>query len=281
MKSPGLGFPPLPFAFLLLRLAFAALPLAAESPAPTMENTSLVAAYEVRGTELLPDRPAPATKADRELHARIWKALRTLVPAPLLAEIERFELFYSAEPRRDASETDGYAALADDDRGFILGLELDAATAAFIDRDPEARKEYLATLVHEFGHVLSLAPSQMAAEGEEGGLVLAEGRLAKDSYLNRFYERFWAAAYPGRGADTSSDEEGEALYDRAPSSFVSPYAATGPLEDFAESFASFVLDPKPRGSSIKARKVLFFYAGPELLSLREGFRRGIAALASN
>ncbi len=50
--------------------------------------------------------------------------------------------------------------------------------------------------------------------------------------------------------------------------FVSDYAATSPEEDIAESFATFVLKPKPTGDTLADEKVAFFYDYPELVKLR-------------
>jgi hypothetical protein len=118
----------------------------------------------------------------------------------------------------------------------------------------------------------------MGPDEGDGGLALDEGTLRKDAFLNRFYESFWQKAYPDRGTETRSDAEGSALYAQAPNSFVSEYAATGPLEDFAESFSSFVIGAKKEGDSIAARKILFFYGYPELVALRNEMRKGLASL---
>ena len=49
---------------------------------------------------------------------------------------------------------------------------------------------------------------------------------------------------------------------------MTDYAATNPGEDIAESFTSFVMEPKPDGDTIAEEKVLFFYEYPELVQLR-------------
>lgn len=264
-------------AIFLLFFVFAVAPLVAEAPA-TKDDTSVVAAYAVKAGSLIPGSPAPAGADDDATYRQIWAAVKTIVPQTLLGRITRFEIFSTDASSDSASETDGYASLGDDGKTFVLGLNLDSATTAFVDNDREARKEYIQTLVHEFGHVLSLDPSQMSPDGSGGGLEIDEGTLLPDSYLNRFYVKFWKETWPNHGPETSSDEEGTALYNKAPSSFVSEYAATGPLEDFAETFSSFILDTKPKGRDIKDQKVLFFYDYPELVAMRDAFAKGISAL---
>jgi hypothetical protein len=95
------------------------------------------------------------------------------------------------------------------------------------------------------------------------------------------YRKSWDAVttlIPEPLIDAPSDEEGLALYDRAPSSFVSPYAATGPLEDFAETFSSFVLSDKPVDTSIKSRKISFFCGYPSVVGLRAKIRKRVGRL---
>lgn len=61
--------------------------------------------------------------------------------------------------------------------------------------------------------------------------------------------------------------------------FVSPYAATNPREDIAESWTEFILRPKPSGTSIADQKVLFFYEFPELVQAREEIIQGVCQYA--
>jgi hypothetical protein len=254
----------------------------AESPAASQDETRVLAAYALSDGKLTPDDPAPASKEERATHEKYWAAVKTLIPADLLGKVGRLEVFaVDAGKSDEVDSTDGYANLSDDGSYFVLGLNDESAKAAFIDRDLDALKDYEATIIHEFGHVLSLEPGQMVEAGEEEGISLDEGKLRKDAFLNRFYESFWKQAYPSRGAETKSDEEGSALYAEAPDAFVTEYAATGPLEDFAESFARFVVGDKPSGSAIKTQKVLFFYQSAAVVSLRGAIRKGIAALGGN
>ena len=60
----------------------------------------------------------------------------------------------------------------------------------------------------------------------------------------------------------------EDFYKTYEDQFVSDYAPTSPMEDIAESWAFFVLSPKPELSSIANEKILFFYEYPELVELR-------------
>jgi hypothetical protein len=49
------------------------------------------------------------------------------------------------------------------------------------------------------------------------------------------------------------------------------------MEDIAESWAFFVLSPKPELKSIADEKILFFYEYPELVELRTQILNNICA----
>lgn len=223
----------------------------------------VVASYPVHGG-VLEGRAA-------EEHRRIWASIGAFVPGSLWGLVDTVELFLPPENLPEgAAATDGYASLNENGLTFTLGLNLDSARAAFLDRDPEALGEYRRTVLHEFGHVLALQASQRdESETVRGTLVIDEGTLVPGAYLNLFFDRFWKPSYPGRGPETTSDAEGSALYQKSPGAFVTEYAATGPLEDFAESFAVFVTEPLPTGTGLRDQKVRFFSGWPELVSLRD------------
>ncbi len=69
------------------------------------------------------------------------------------------------------------------------------------------------------------------------------------------------------------------FYHDHPTQFITPYAATSPEEDIAETWAYFVLNARPADDSVAHRKVLFFYAYPELVDLRNAIISNICAYA--
>jgi hypothetical protein len=109
-----------------------------------------------------------------------------------------------------------------------------------------------------------------------------------EAYLNAFGNRFWTGeVYESwievffmvyndpAGYRTALDE----FYANHREQFVSPYAATNPREDIAESWTEFILRPKPSGTSIADQKVLFFYEFPELVQTREEIIQGVCQYA--
>ncbi len=141
------------------------------------------------------------------------------------------------------------------------------------------QKDLVHTMVHEYGHILSLNTAQVS--GNVGSscpyLKLEEGCAKQGSYINEFYDRFWKQY----GADVPADEgqdqnEVSDFYNSRSSSFVSEYAATNYTEDWAESWAIFVTQPKPTGNQEKDQKVQLFYNHPELVDARNRIRVQIA-----
>lgn len=148
------------------------------------------------------------------------------------------------------------------------------------------------TLVHEFGHLLTLNAEQVPPsasvfnnpddqdvyESEKAACAEyfpGEGCSTASSYINAFYDRFWVDIYDEwdeinyANDDETYYEMLDDFYYKYEDQFISDYAATTPEEDIAESWSFFVLAPKPTGSSIADQKVLFFYEYPELVQLRD------------
>ena len=148
------------------------------------------------------------------------------------------------------------------------------------------------TLIHEFGHLLTLNDDQVspsmavfnnphdpAVRSHEAGMCQNffphEGCSNRDSYINQFYQRFWSDKYnEWYQVETIQDEylyytRLNEFYEKYQDQFVTEYAPTNPGEDIAETWAYFVLTPKPQGSTIAEQKVLFFYEYPELVQLRQ------------
>jgi hypothetical protein len=101
-----------------------------------------------------------------------------------------------------------------------------------------------------------------------------EGCANSDSYINAFYDQFWVnihAEWNKINLEEDKDKYSEkldAFYQKYQDQFVTDYAPTNPEEDIAESWAFFVLGPKPTDNTIADEKVLFFYQYPELVKLR-------------
>lgn len=131
------------------------------------------------------------------------------------------------------------------------------------------------TLIHEFAHVLSLNTDEVDltyASCEK--LELWEGCPQPDSQILGFYENFWEpygdAAPPQDNYDWNV---ADAWYATHESDYVSNYAAMNIVEDYAETWAAFVVtDVQPTGDTVLADKFEFLWTDAEQLELRKNIR---------
>lgn len=166
-----------------------------------------------------------------------WQSFDWMTPDDRTMMIDMVEIF-------EGNETNAYVKVAG---GTSATLGLNSA--------PFIPSETIQNSLHELAHLLSLTPEEVDYSlyekycwtnyTEEGGCFY------EDSYLYQFYGRFWLLDF---------EETGEY--------FLSEYATTHEQEDFAESFMYFVLYPKPEGTTIAERKILFFYEFDEMITLR-------------
>lgn len=215
----------------------------------------------------------------RAVHESIWNYFASLIPA---------------EERRFVTE---FAILSDGSSKILAGvsptyqdpsnwtLKVDVADAG----DPYGLTY---TLLHEFGHFLTLKPDQVAPDSnvfynpEDEAIYqqalatcpryfTGEGCSNSGSYINEFFNRYWGGFYEEwmqinatRGQDSYRDLLMD-FHNKYQDQFLTEYAPTSPEEDIAEAWAFFVLSPKPEATTIADQKILFFYEYPELVALRE------------
>jgi hypothetical protein len=248
------------------------------------EQESRLVTYSVQGNRLSNPlyEAVPADlqdeQADTATQQAIWDYFATLVPEQSREFLTEFTVL-----------TDGnsnlLAAVAQSDQDPAhWRLEVDIA-------DTQDHENLTFTLIHEFGHLLTLNEEQVSpsvslfndphnpdVRAHQAAMCpnffASEGCSRDDSYLNQFYGRFWADKYEEwYQVDTIRDDylyytRLNEFYEKYQDQFVTDYAATNPGEDIAESWAYFILTPKPQGSTIAEHKVLFFYQFPELVELR-------------
>ncbi|MEP7133832.1 MAG: hypothetical protein ABI904_02755 [Chloroflexota bacterium] len=231
-------------------------------------------------TPLFDNVPANLEKAqqDRATHEAIWDLFKRLIPADQREIVSGFAIF-----------TDGkynyLAAVTQADRNpYKWELNVDFA-------DATQKTSLTFTLLHEYGHLLTLNNDQVKvsvpiyhnpySEDVYKQEVDAcpqyfpgEGCSNPDSYINQFFQRFWTdfyAEWQVIDAEQDKDKQYALLddfYKTYQDQFLTDYAPTSPAEDIAESWAFFILAPKPELDSIAHEKILFFYEYPELAALR-------------
>ena len=197
---------------------------------------------------------------DKGKHRQMWGAVTSLLPSQNRSPIDKFEVFHGG------GSLLGYVYNTDASLdNWVFGLDIYSAFPNGVLNDDG---EFVYTLIHEYGHILTLNSSQLAPGTSSeacSSYHVGEGCSRENSYIGPFWQRFWSDIW-------SETQNGEA-YDLYPDRFVSSYAGTNPAEDIAETFTAFVLrtDPRP-ASRVSDQKVAFLWDYPELVELRSYIR---------
>jgi len=209
----------------------------------------------------------------------VWNSFATIIPANVRQDFKEYKVFDDA----DADTSAHVEQDQEDNNKWNLTVNI----ASLYEWWDEISQEGIATLIHEFAHVLTLNTSQVRyypLTENEGMLerfaencqtnLLQEWCLNEDAYLDDFIDIFWTDA---EYLERVRNEEVFAAEDN-PSHFITDYAGTNPGEDIAESFTYFILNKKTSGSSIADKKLNFFYNYKELDNLRKQIRTRLKTL---
>jgi hypothetical protein len=248
------------------------------------EKGILLVTYEVKGDRIsgpqiqpVPDNLKDKQK-DRATHESIWNYFASIIPPEERSQVAEFSIFTDGNSRHLAAVRQTFS----DPKQWMLQVDI---------LDAESYYGLTYTLIHEQGHLLTLSaeqvpPSNAIFKYPDNKTIYkqevsacsqyfpGEGCSNPDSYINEFFNRFWTDIYPEWQQIDLEEDEGtrytmiEDFYNIYQDQFVSDYAPTSPMEDIAESWAFFVLSPKPELTSIANEKILFFYEYPELVELR-------------
>ena len=224
---------------------------------------------------------------DRVAHEAIWEYYASIVPAAERQFVSEFAIFTDGRGNHVAAVSPVFP----DPEQWSLQVDI---------LDAGSDDELTYTLIHEQGHLLTLNAKQVPLSeqifkfpGNETvyrqevdacpQYFTGEGCSEPDSYINQFYDRFWTYLYEEwEQIDLEGDRDTrrallEDFYRTYKDQFLSDYAPTSPVEDIAESWAFFVLSPRPELNSIANEKILFFYEYPELVELRTEMLKNICA----
>lgn len=219
---------------------------------------SRVTAYAIVGGHDL--SPTPTTR-----DAALWATFRAVASdAVIAAKVASFQVSEEKSDRlAQVSRSE-----ADPSR-----WDVDINATATTDQ-----RDLVVTLVHEYGHIVTLSPPEVTAQTPCPGVTIDEGCAVPQSLLSTVMTRWWAgygdgaASAPDRDADTA-----DALAAAHPGAFVSGYAATSPVEDLAETWAWFVLTDKPAGAGEAQDKIRLLWERPDLVAERGRIRADLAA----
>jgi len=194
----------------------------------------------------------------------VWETFTRVATLDFTAEVL---LEYRVGDAPD-SDTLAYVYQDDDPRYWILAANL--ATSG-------DHEQLVATLIHEYGHILTLDTSEVSPDVAScSTLDLDEGCADDDSLVLAFERRFWSGYDDAPDPANSDADVAWEFYLEHEDDFVSDYAATNVVEDVAETFMTFVLEDEPTGSSTIAEKLDFFWGYPEFVAIRERIRAEFA-----
>lgn len=201
-------------------------------------------------------------------HQEIWELTKKIIPANYLTKMSRFMIFAGEDNR-----TAGYVYNTEDDLSkWEMGIAIDFAYEGGFNADGELAY----TIVHEFGHILTLEIAQVDAAVSANkctNYFVGEGCARKEAYINKLQTRFWADIAEEHAKLGENESEQEVFYDKYKDRFVTNYASTNPGEDIAEVFATFVTrNVGVNGNSIAEQKIQLMYDHPELIGLRNFIR---------
>ena len=145
--------------------------------------------------------------------------------------------------------------------------------------DGKDTNEYVHTLTHELGHLITLKADQFSSGSSCSTFETDYGCFSNNSYVNEFIEQFWPDIMDEwqdiEYNTTSQDDFDNQIYDfyeKYSDQFVNDYAATHPEEDFAETWLYYVFDLTPDGGSIAKEKISFFSSYSELVQIKQQIR---------
>ena len=199
------------------------------------------------------------------LTAEIWE---TFIRVATVDVVSQVMTQYRVGDAPD-SDTLAYVYQDEDPSQWILAANL--ATS-------ENHNDLVATLVHEYAHILTLGQDEVTGDYSScDTIVLDEGCADPDSAILGFEEQFWAPY--GDAAPALDNADADVAYDfylAHEDDFVSDYAATNAVEDIAESFMTWVVEDDPTGTSVVAQKFAFFEDYPALVAVRDRIRAEFA-----
>ncbi len=223
------------------------------------EAIQLQVNYQVTGQDL-------TYQNDVARHQELWGQTKDVVPSSHRNYMNEF-MIYNGEITGSA----GYVyETASDLSTWQMGLAINYA---------DDQNELLYTIIHEFGHILTLNNTQLDASvssGACGNYFPGEGCSKAASFINKLYDLGWADIWSEYQQAQGSETALQAFYNQHQDRFVTNYAATNPGEDIAEVFATFVtMSGQPAGNTIAERKILLMYDEPELVTLRDYIRSNL------
>jgi hypothetical protein len=261
-------------------------------------NPVLLVTYRINGDQIgapqfAPNVPSNLLKVQQDTspQEKIWNYFASIIPLNQRQELVAFMISTDGKGKMLASVEQS------EEHPQSWALNVDIA-------DASQPRDLTFSLLHEFGHLLTLNESQVTPDltflahigdpqvyQQEAAICpqyfTSGGCSQPNSYLNKFFAQFWpkiSDEWKKVNAEKDQNNYNSLLakfYENHSTQFNTPYSVTSPEEDIAESWAYFVLTPKPANDSIAHQKLLFFYYYPDLVALRNQIVYGICNYAAN
>lgn len=227
-------------------------------------NLKKIKDYKVTGTDL-------EFQKDLQKHQEIWSLVKKIIPLSHRNKINEFVLYNGVK-----GESAGYVVQTSNDLStWQMGIAIDYAYEGGFN----ANGELAYTIIHEFGHVLTLDKTQVDSgvnQNDCNTFFTGEGCSKEASFINQSYDKFWKDIWTEFTNASDSQANQDAFYQKYRSRFVTGYASTNPGEDSAEVFAVFVTrNSGANGNTIAEQKIKLMYTYPELVNLRDYIRGNI------
>jgi hypothetical protein len=194
--------------------------------------------YAVAGDHLVPKDGLPVS---RDCDVALWSVVQAATPKGLRGYLDELLLFDGTDDSPDGELLGEVQPARTDPTRWRLALRLDATDS----------NELLLTIAHEIGHLVTLNADETApsfSDEECPTVVSAAGCMRPTALLTRFISAQWSrplleewAHAADIQADSARRNALDAFYDKHADEFVTPYAATSPQEDIAESYAYWCL----------------------------------------
>lgn len=212
-----------------------------EGNLPDHEGLDVLTTYEVDLDGEVLETDEDVTPETIEYHSALWYSYAWLIPEYARPEMNQFEVF-------DSGETLAYVYLHDElgTADWTLGVNR---------TNLELASETMVTYIHEFAHLLSLRDTEVDYYADEDSCenyYIDDRCYLEDAYIAYYYDEFYIEGEPEHTLDN----------------YISNYATTSIVEDFAETFAHFVLTEMPAGDTMVEQKILYFYQFDDLIELR-------------
>ena len=231
--------------------------------------------YRVEGNNIVKQQDFKVTgkelefQKDTKKHQEIWELTKKIVPLEYRSKMGRFMIF--------AGESDGVAGyvypLSNDLSKWEMGIAIDFA---YYNNVFNEGGELAYTIIHEFGHILTLDDTQVDSSIQQNVckyFYTGEGCSKEESHINKLHSKFWADIWEEFLAGQDNQSQQMEFYDKYKDRFVTEYASTNPGEDIAEVFATFVTRKGgANGNSIAEQKIKQMYDSQELIKLRNYIR---------